>query len=162
VYKMSIRLSLLMILMLPVTSAVAQMPNPYGEPINVDSAKTVVVPAIAEARKNKWAVAVAIVDIGGELVYFEKMDGTQTGSVKVSIEKARTAVLFKRPTQSFEEAVATGGAAGLPMLGLRTAVPLEGGIPLVMGGKIVGAIGVSGATSAQDGQCAKMGTNALK
>jgi glc operon protein GlcG len=160
---MFMRLSLLMtmILMLAGTSAVAQMPNPYGEPINVDSAKKAVGPAIAEARKNKWAVAVAIVDIGGELVYFEKMDGTQTGSVSVSIEKARTAALFKRPTQTFEEAVA-GGATGMPMLGLRTAVPLEGGIPLVMGGKIVGAIGVSGATSAQDGQCAKMGAETLK
>ena|SRR5437763_14188757 len=158
---MSIRLSLFIPFMLVVTSAVAQMPNPYGEPISVENAKKAAAPAIAEARKNKWFVAVSIVDIAGDLVYFEKMNGTQTGSVDVSIEKARTAVRFKRPTKSFEETVA-GGPTGLPMLGLRSAITLEGGIPLVMGGKIVGAIGVSGATSAQDGQCARMGVDSLK
>jgi glc operon protein GlcG len=117
--------------------------------------------AIAEAKKNGWTVAVSIVDTAGDLVYFEKMDGTQTGSVNVSIEKGRTAALFKRPTKSFQDTVAAGGD-GLRILGLPGAVPVEGGVPLLMDGKIIGAIGVSGATSAQDGQCAQAGAATIK
>jgi glc operon protein GlcG len=135
-------------------------PNPYGLPITLDNAKKAAAPALAEARKNNWTMAVAIVDTGGNLVYFEKMDETQTGSVTVSIDKARSAALFKRPTKAFQETLASGGD-GLRVLGLAKAVPVEGGIPLVMGGKIVGAIGLSGGTSAQDGQCAQAGANAL-
>ena len=140
----------------------AQMlPNPYGLAITLDNAKKAAAPALAEARKNNWTVAVAIVDSGGDLVYFEKMDGTQTGSVKVAIAKARSAALFKRPTKAFQDTLATGGD-GLRILGLENAVPVEGGIPLVMDGKIVGAIGLSGGTSPQDGQCAQAGASALK
>jgi glc operon protein GlcG len=139
----------------------AQMPNPYGAPVNVEAAKKVAAAAIAEAKKNGWTVAVSIVDTAGDLVYFEKMDGTQTGSVNVSIEKGRTAVLFKRPTKSFQDTVAAGGD-GLRILGLPGAVPVEGGVPLLMDGKIIGAIGVSGATSAQDGQCAQAGAATIK
>jgi uncharacterized protein GlcG (DUF336 family) len=106
-------------------------------------------------------MAVAIVDTAGNLVYFEKMDGTQTGSVKVAIEKARSAALFKRPTKVFQDALAAGGE-GLRILRLEGAVPVDGGFPLLMDAKIVGAIGVSGATSQQDGQCAKAGADALK
>src|ERR1700675_1856166 len=135
------------------TGALAQMRNPYGLSINLDSAKKVVVPTLAEARKNNWTMAVAIVDTAGNLVYFEKMDGTQAASANVAVEKARSAVLFKRPTKAFQDALAAGGD-GLRLLGLPGAVPVEGGIPLVVEGKIVGAIGVSGGTSAQDGQCA--------
>jgi glc operon protein GlcG len=116
----------------------AQMPNPYGPPINLEAAKKAAASAIAEARKNNWSMAVAILDIGGDLVYFEKMDGTQTGSVRVALGKARSAVLFKRPTKVWEDAVAAGGA-GLRILGLEGAVPIEGGLPLLMDGKIVGA-----------------------
>mgnify|MGYP001198443124 FL=1 len=141
--------------------ALAQMPNAYGLPITLENAKKVTAPAIAEASKNNWAMAVAILDIGGNLVYFEKMDGTQTGSVRVAIGKARSAVLFKRSTKVFQDAVAAGGD-GLRILRLEGAVPIEGGLPLVMDGKIVGAIGVSGATSAQDGVAAKAGADALK
>ena len=141
--------------------ALAQMPNLYGVPINLETAKKVTEPAIAEAAKNKWTMAVAIVDIGGALVYFEKMDGTQTGSVRVAIGKARSAVLFKRPTKVFEDGVAAGGA-GLRLLRLEGAVPIEGGLPLVMDGKIVGAIGVSGGTAQQDGVAAKAGVDMLK
>jgi uncharacterized protein GlcG (DUF336 family) len=133
----------------------------YGMPIGVDNAKKVAAAAIAEARKNSFTMAIAVVDTAGNLVYFEKMDGTQTGSVNVSIEKARSAVLFKRPTKSFQDTVAQGGA-GLRMLGLPGAVPVEGGIPLTEGGKIVGAIGASGGTSDQDGQCAQAGAGVLK
>ena len=139
----------------------AQMPNPYGPSIVAEGAKKVAAAAIVEAKKNNWTMAIAVVDTAGNLVYFEKMDGTQTGSVNVSIEKARSAVLFKRPTKSFQDTVAQGGV-GLRMLGLPGAVPVDGGIPLMEGGKIVGAIGVSGGTSDQDGQCAQAGASVLK
>jgi glc operon protein GlcG len=116
---------------------------------------------LAEAEKNHWNVAVAIVDTGGNLVYYEKMDNTQIGSANVAIEKARTAALFKRPTKAFQDVLA-GGGDGLRILSLNGVVAIEGGIPLVMDSKIVGAIGVSGATSAQDAQCAKVGADVLK
>jgi len=141
--------------------ALAQMSNPYGAPISLEDAKKAAAAALAEARKNNWAMAVAVVDIGGDLVYFEKMDGTQTGSVNVALGKARSAALFKRPTKVFQDIVA-GGGSGLRILRLEGAVPIEGGVPLVMDGKIVGAIGLSGAASDQDGQCAKAGAEALK
>ena len=143
------------------SSALAQMPNPYGAPIGLENAKKAAAAAVAEARKNNWTMAVAITDIGGDLVYFEKMDGTQTGSVQVAIDKARSAALYKRPSKVFQDVVA-GGGAGLRILGLRGAAPVEGGIPLVMDGKIVGAIGLSGGTSDHDGQCAKAGVDAVK
>jgi len=141
--------------------ALAQMPNPYGLSINLETAKKVAAPAIAEAAKNKWTMAVAILDTAGNLVYFEKMDGTQTASVKVAIGKGRSAVLFKRPTKVFQDGVAAGGE-GLRLLGLQGAVPVEGGLPLLMDGKIVGGIGVSGGTSQQDGVAAKAGADSLK
>jgi glc operon protein GlcG len=142
-------------------SAVAQMPNPYGLPISLENAKKAAAPALAEAAKNNWTVAVAIVDPGGNLVYYEKMDNTQLGSANVAIDKARSAALFKRPTKAFQDALAAGGDA-VRILRLQGAVPVEGGIPLVLEGKIVGAIGVSGATSAQDAQCAKAGSDIVK
>lgn len=139
--------------------ALAQIPNPYGAPIGVEAAKKAAQAALAEGRKNGWTVAAAVVDAGGVLVYFERIDGTQNGSSEVAQAKARSAALFKRPTKAFEEALA-GGKQGI--LSLPGAVPLDGGIPLVVGDKIVGAIGVSGATSAQDGQCATVGVAALE
>jgi len=141
--------------------ALAQVLIPYGLPVTLETAKQATAPALAEARKNNWTMAAAIVDTGGNLVYFEKMDGTQTGSVAVAIDKARSAALFKRPTKAFQDTLAAGGE-GLRVLGLQGAVPVEGGIPLMMDGKFVGAIGVSGGTSPQDGQCAKAGADALK
>jgi glc operon protein GlcG len=139
----------------------AQGTMAYGTSINVEAAKKVAAPAIAEARKNNWNMAVAIVDIAGELVYFEKMDDTQIGSVNVSIDKARSAARFKRPTKAFQDTLAAGGE-GLRILTLQGAIPVDGGIPLVVGGKIVGAIGASGGTSAQDGQVAAAGAAVLK
>jgi uncharacterized protein GlcG (DUF336 family) len=133
----------------------------YGTPIGVDNAKKVAAAAIAEARKNNFTMAIAVVDTAGNLIYFEKMDGTQTGSVNVSIDKARSAALFKRPTKAFQDIVAAGGV-GLRILGLQGAVPVDGGIPLMEGGKIVGAIGASGGTSDQDAQCAQAGANLMK
>ena len=141
--------------------ALAQVLIPYGLPVTLETAKQATAPALAEARKNNWTMAAAIVDTGGNLVYFEKMDGTQTGSVAVAIDKARSAALFKRPTKAFQDTLAAGGE-GLRVLGLQGAVPVEGGMPLMMDGKFVGAIGVSGGTSPQDGQCAKAGADAVK
>ena len=139
----------------------AQMPNQYGTAINLETARKLAAGALAEARKNNWTMAVAVTDTNGALVYFEKMDGTQTGSVDVSQAKARTAALFKRPTKAFQDVVASGGE-GLRVLALPGAVPIEGGLPILIGDKIVGAIGLSGGTSAQDGICAKAGLDALK
>ena len=143
------------------TRALAQMPNPYGAPISLENAKKAAAPALAEAEKNHWSMAVAVVDPSGNLVYYEKMDNTQLGSASVAIDKARSAALFKRPTKALQDALAAGGD-GLRILRVQGATPVEGGIPLVMDGKIVGAIGVSGATSAQDAQCAKAGADAIK
>jgi uncharacterized protein GlcG (DUF336 family) len=139
---------------------VSQLPNPYGAPIPLESAKRVAAPALAEARRNNWSMAVAIVDGSGELVYFERIDGTQAASPTVAIEKARSAARFKRPTKALQDALAAGGE-GLRILRLDSAVPIEGGLPLLMEGKVVGAIGVSGGTSQQDGQCAQAGANVL-
>ena len=131
----------------------------YGFPITLESAKKAAMPALAEARKNQWTMAVAVVDTAGDLVYFEKMDGTQSGSVDVAIDKARSAARFKRPTKAFQDTLA-GGGEGLRVLALKGAVAVEGGVPIVIDGKIVGAIGVSGGTSQQDGQCARAGAGA--
>lgn len=133
---------------------------PYGAPIDLATAKKAAAAAVEEARKNNFTMVVAITDGAGDLVYLEKMDGVQTGSVKVAQGKARAAALFKRPTKVFQDIVAAGGD-GLRILGLEGAVPIEGGIPLVIGGKIVGAIGASGGSAPQDGQVAKAGVAAV-
>ena len=133
----------------------------YGTPITGDQAKIVAAPAVAEARKNQWTMAIAIVDTAGDLVYFERMDNTQVGSVDVAIAKARSAARFKRPTKAFQDALAAGGE-GWRILSLEGATAVEGGVPLMVGGKIVGAIGASGGTSQQDGVTAAAGVAALK
>ncbi len=138
-----------------------QSPNPYGQQINVETAKKVAAAALAEAQKNNWKMAISVVDTGGTLVYYEKMDDTQIGSADVAIEKARTAVRFKRPSKVFQDMVASGGA-GLRALRLTGAVPFDGGIPLIVHGEIVGGIGVSGDTVDHDGQCAQAGAAAVK
>jgi uncharacterized protein GlcG (DUF336 family) len=142
-------------------TAAAQLPNLYGPPISGDNAKKIAAAALAETRKNGWTMAVAVVDPAGELVYFEKVEGTQAASNTIAIEKARTAARFKRPTKAMQDQLAAGGE-GWRLLGLREAVPVEGGLPLLIDGKIVGAIGLSGGTSAQDGVCAAAGAAALK
>jgi glc operon protein GlcG len=142
-------------------AAFAQMPNPYGANINLEAAKKAAAPALAEARKNNWTMVVAIVDTAGDLVYYEKMDNTQVASSKVAIDKARSAVRYKRPTKAMQDALAAGGA-GLRILRLEGATPVEGGIPLLSDGKIVGAIGVSGDTSDHDGVCAKAAADSFK
>lgn len=126
--------------------------------INLETARKVAAAAAAEARKNGWTVAVAVVDTAGDLVYFERMDDTQVASSQVAQDKARTAVRFKRPSKAFEDALVGGRIA---VLGMSGVIPLEGGIPLLADGKVVGAIGVSGVTSQQDGVCAQAGADAL-
>ncbi len=150
------------VLTLSAGTASAQALNlPYGAPINLDTAKKVTAAAVAEARKNNWAMAFAVVDPSGELVYFEKIDGTQTASIAIAQDKARTAARFKRATKVFQDAVEKGGVE-LRYLGLNGVTPAEGGVPIVMNGFIVGAIGVSGGTGAQDAQCAAQGAAAIK
>jgi uncharacterized protein GlcG (DUF336 family) len=134
---------------------------PYGLSISTESAKKVAAASIAEARKNNWKMAIAIVDTGGYLVYFEKMQDTQTGSVELAIEKARTAALFRRPTKVFQDGVAAGGE-GLRLLRLTGAIPIDGGVPIIEDGKIIGAVGISGGSGEQDGQVAKAGASASK
>lgn len=157
-----IRIFWLLLLLIALSgAALAQMPNPYGPSITLEAAKKVAEPALAEAAKNHWTIAVAVVDPSGNLVYYEKMDNTQLGSANIALDKARTAALFKRPTKEFQDPLAAGGA-GIRILGLQGVTPVEGGFPLVVDGKIVGAIGASGASSAQDAQCAKAGADSLK
>ncbi|MGZ4811272.1 MAG: GlcG/HbpS family heme-binding protein [Terriglobales bacterium] len=127
----------------------------------MDAAQKAAAAALAEARKNNWLMTVAVVDPGGNLVYYEKMDNVQLGSAKVSINKARSAALYKRPSKLLQDNLASGGA-GLRVLALEGAVPVEGGLPLIVDGKIVGAIGLSGDISEHDGQCAAAGAATLK
>jgi uncharacterized protein GlcG (DUF336 family) len=147
--------------LLPRAAAAQGQPTMYGTSIGAEQAKTIAAAAIAEARKNQWTMAIAIVDISGDLVYFERMDHTQVGSVDVAVAKARAAARFKRPTKAFQDALAAGGE-GWRILSLDGAVAVEGGLPLMSGGKIVGAIGASGGTSQQDGVTAAAGTATLK
>jgi glc operon protein GlcG len=123
--------------------------------LTLEAAKKLAAAAEAEAQKNKWNVVIAVVDDGGHLLYLQRMDGTQTGSIDVAIRKAQTAMSFKRPTKVFEDAIA-GGRNALIALG---ALPLEGGLPISSGGQVIGAMGVSGVTSQQDGQIAKAGVD---
>jgi glc operon protein GlcG len=156
-----LKLLLILIAMFSAIGSSAQMPNPYGTPVGLEDAKKVAAATAAEARKNTWTMAIAVVDSGGTLVYYEKMDSTQIGSAEVAIEKAKTAVRFKRPSKVFQDTVA-GGGTGLRVLRLPGAVPLEGGVPLIVEGRIVGAVGVSGDSGDHDGQCAQAGASVLK
>ena len=139
----------------------APPPTPYGLSIGIESAKKVAAAAVAEAQKNGWRMAIAIVDTGGHLVYFEKMQDTQTGSVELAIEKAKTSALFRRPSKLFEDGVAQGGA-GLRLLRLTGAIPIDGGVPIIQDGKVIGAIGISGGSGEQDGQTAVAGAKAMR
>jgi glc operon protein GlcG len=133
---------------------------PYGPPITLDQAKRAMAAAELEAAKNSWQVAITILDSGGTLVMFHKFDNAQLSSVTVAQGKARTALEFKRPSKTLDDAIAAGGA-GLRLLALKDITPLEGGVPIIVDGRIIGAIGVSGALSSQDAQAAKAGADAL-
>lgn len=139
----------------------AQAPPPYGPPLSLDQAKKAMAAAEAEARKNNWPVAIVVVDSGGNLVMMQRLDNTQFGSNEVARQKAHTAAAFKRPTKVFSDLIAQGGG-NLRLLKLEGVSPLEGGVPIVVNGQIVGAIGVSGATAQQDAQVAQAGADSLK
>jgi uncharacterized protein GlcG (DUF336 family) len=136
-------------------------PPPYGLQINLEQAQKAINAAAAEAKKNNWSMAITVVGPSGHLVAFNLMDNTQYGSIAISQHKARAAAIFRRPTKGFEERVAQGGA-GLAVMTLDDVIASEGGIPIIVDGKLVGAMGCSGATGAQDGQACQAGVNALK
>lgn len=142
------------------TPARAQEPIPYGAPINLETALKVVAAAEAEAKEQNWPVAITVVDGAGFLVAFHRLDNTQLGSVEVSLAKAKTAALFRRATRTYEDTLAQGGA-NLKVL-RSPAMPIEGGLPIIRDGKIIGAIGVSGVKSTEDAQVARAGLAALE
>jgi len=155
-------LQILSILVFALSASVAsaqQRPS-YGPSLSVDDAKKVAAGAVAEAKKNGWNVAIAIVDTGGLLVYYERLDDTQSASPLIAIEKARTSAMFRRPTRVFTDVIAKGGG-GVAIMGLPGVTPNTGGLPIWRGGKIIGAIGVSGVTGDQDEEVAKAGAAAL-
>jgi len=150
-------------------TAVAQQPAaspppaplpPYGPPLTIDQAKRVMAAAELEAIKNSWQVAITILDSGGNMVMFHKLDNTQLSAISTSAGKARTALEFKLPSKALDDAIAAGGA-GMRLLALKDITPLQGGLLILVDGRILGAIGVSGALSAQDDQVAKAGADAL-
>jgi uncharacterized protein GlcG (DUF336 family) len=140
----------------PAARAVATAGHPVWRS---DAAKKVMAVAEAEAVKNNWPMAIVIVDSTGHVVMLHKLDNTQYGSIRVAEDKANTALDFRRPSKVFEDLVAQGGL-GMRTLGLRGATPLEGGVPIIVDGKVIGAVGVSGGTAPQDGQVAKAGAEA--
>lgn len=160
---MSVKKSILSLIaastLLVSTGAIAQTLT-YGAPISLDAAKKIAAAAAAEAKKQNLTVVISIVDSSGSLTYLEKLDGTQLASVDIAISKARTANNFKRPTKVFEDGVAGGRNA---LLSLPEGISLiEGGSPIVVDNKVIGAIGVSGGNSQQDGQIAEAGLASLK
>jgi glc operon protein GlcG len=148
------------VLLLSAVTVDAQEPMPYGPAITLEQAKKAMAGAEAEAEENNWPVVITIVDTGGNLVMLQRLDNAQFGSVEVARQKAWSAAAFRRPTKVFQDAIA-GGGANLRLLSLEGASPLEGGIPLVVDGQIIGAIGVSGMTGEQDAQIAQAGVNSL-
>ena len=136
----------------------------WGEPLqkkslSLEDARKAAAAASTEAKKNKWAMAIAVVDDGGHLIYFERIDETQIGSIDIAIGKARTAANFKRPTKALEDAINGGQHA---ILSFPNTLPREGGLPIFAEGKFLGAIGVSGGKSSEDAQVATAGVDALK
>ncbi|GIK79924.1 MAG: heme-binding protein [Pseudorhodoplanes sp.] len=141
--------------------AVAQQtPPPYGPPITLEMAKKVMAGAEAEAQRSNWAVYIVIVDSGRNIVLLQRSDNAQLGSLELAKGKAQTAVDFKLPTKALEDAISAGGS-GLRLTTLNNITPLEGGLPIISDGKVIGAIGVSGVLSAQDAQIARAGIQAL-
>jgi glc operon protein GlcG len=143
----------------PAPAAPVATPD-YGSSIGSEQAKAVAAAAVAEAKKNNWRMAFAIVGVGGELVYFEKMDGTQLASIEIAQAKARTSVMYRRPSKAFADQYAAGNTAFTTFP--ERPVASEGGLPIVVDGKIVGAIGASGGTGQQDGLAATAGVTAAK
>ena len=140
----------------------APPPAQYGTPgVNLEEAKKAVEAAEAEAKKNGWFLAIAVVTNGGYLVHFSRMDQTQIASIQIAQHKAKAAATFRRPTKAFQDGL-TANPPNLVLLTLDGVIASEGGIPLIRGGKVIGAIGCSGGTSAQDGQACKAGADTIK
>ncbi len=139
---------------------VAAPPLAYGSPIRLEAAGRVVEAARNHAQANGWAMVIAVTDAGGHLVLLQRMDHAAHGSVEVAQRKAATAAAFKRATKGFEETLASGGAT-LRLLSMHNAILMDGGIPLIEDGRVVGAIGVSGMHPSQDGQVAEAGARVL-
>ena len=137
-------------------------PPEYGAPIGNEQAKAAAAAAFAEAKKNNWHMAVAVVGPDGELIYFEKMDGTQSASALLAEAKARTSALFRRPSKAFADQFAAGNTGFMTFPDRARPIASEGGLPIVVNGKLIGAIGASGGTGQQDGAAATAGANALK
>lgn len=137
----------------------AQIQLAIKKALTLEAARQIAAAAQAEARKNQWNMVICVVDEGGYPIYLERMDGTQVASVTVAQDKAASAAKFKRPTKAFEEALVGGRMA---ILRLSGAIPVEGGVPIVVGGQVLGSIGVSGGTSQQDGQVAAAGLKAVE
>jgi uncharacterized protein GlcG (DUF336 family) len=142
-------------------SAMAQQATPPYGPISMETALKVVAAAEAEAKKNNWPVVITVVDSGGHIVIVHRLDNTQIASLAVAEGKARTAVVYRRPSKAFEDGLAAGGI-NLRILTLPQVIAVDGGVPLMVDGKLIGAVGVSGVLAAQDGQIANAGANALK
>jgi uncharacterized protein GlcG (DUF336 family) len=136
----------------------AQVQLANKKALTLEAAKQIAAAAHAESKKNNWAMVICIVDDGTHLIYLERMDGTQIGSVTVAQDKAATAVKFKRSTKALEDAVAGGRTVVMKLSG---AIPIEGGLPIFVDGELIGGIGVSGGTSPQDGQVAAAGLTVL-
>jgi uncharacterized protein GlcG (DUF336 family) len=135
-----------------------EAPRPeYGPDITLEQAKKLAAAALAECRSNKWNVAVAIVNTHGSLVYYERLDNTQSASARIAVDKASAAAMYRRPTRAFADAIAKGGPAIMTLPGV---VASPGGLPVFSGGKVIGGIGISGVTGDQDEQCAKAGLGA--
>ena len=142
------------------TAAWAQVP-PYGPNVTLEQAKKAMAAAEAEARKNSWRVAIAITDTAGNLVMYQRLDDTQTGSVQIAIDKAVSSAMYRRPTKAFQDEL-TRGTDGLRVLTFPKSSHADGGVPIVADGKIIGGIGASGVLGSQDAQVAKAGADALK
>jgi glc operon protein GlcG len=125
--------------------------------LTLAAAKTMAAAAEAEATRNGWNLAIVILDDGGNLLYLQRMDGVQLASLQVAQAKARTALLYRRPTKDFADRLATGNSA----LAMPEVMPLEGGLPIIVNGQVIGSIAASGATGAQDAQAAQKGIDAL-
>jgi glc operon protein GlcG len=151
--------TLSLLLALPVATRAQELPK-YGTDVDLAMAKKIMVAAEAEAKQKGWPVAIAIVDTHGLLLLFQRLDQTQHGSVEVAIEKARTAALFRRESKVFEDMIGQGGA-NMKVLKLPGALGVEGGLPIIVDGKIVGGIGVSGVKSSEDAEVGRAGLKAL-
>jgi glc operon protein GlcG len=147
----------------PTTPAPTPAPSPeYGLPLTNAQAREAAAAAYLEAKNNNWRMAIAVVGPDGELLYFEKMDGTQNASAALAVRKARTSALFRRPSKAFADQFAAGNIGFMTFPDDARPIASEGGLPILIDGKIVGAIGTSGGTGPQDGQAALVGVNAVK